>query len=469
MLLTLTSRQAPATDLGHLLSKHPDRCQTFDLAYGRAHVFYPEASPERCTAALLLDLDPVGLVRGRRPGPDAGTLAQYVNDRPYIGSSFLSVAIAQVFRTALKGNSKSRPELAQATLPLEATVSAVPSRSGEGFLRGLFEPLGYQVDATRVALDERFDEWGPSPYFELTVRGDKRVSELLSHLYVLLPVLDGQKHYWVGQDEVDKMLAHGAGWLEQHPLRELILRRGLKHKRRLFQAAMERLLADDDAEPEETEDARAEEEAAIERPLRLDDARRGAVQEILHEVGATRVIDLGCGEGRLMAALLKEARYTLVAGMDVSARALEIAAERLHLDDMSERKRARVQLFQGALTYRDERLKGFDAACLIEVIEHLDPPRLEALERVVFGHAAPPAVVVTTPNVEHNVLFEGMPAGRLRHRDHRFEWTRAEFQAWASQVAARHHYEVRFGGIGADHPEHGPPTQVAVFTRGGEA
>ena len=466
MLLTLTTRHRPATDLGHLLSKHPDRCQTFPLAYGQAHVFYPEATEDRCTAALLLDFDPVGLVRGRRRRADSeGTLVEYVNDRPYVASSFLSVAIAQVFGSALKGRSKTLPALAEDKIPLEARITSVSCRSGEDLIRGLFEPLGYRVQARRLALDEAFPEWGESPYYDLTLSADTRLCELLTHLYVLLPVLDEHKHYWVGADEVDKLVERGQGWLEQHPLREAILRRALKHKRHLYQAALERLVAEEEPEPEASEDAKAEEEAAIERPLRLDEARRVAVQEVLRAAGAQRVVDLGCGEGRLLAALLKDARFTQLAGMDVSARALQIAAERLKLDELSERKRARIHLFQGSLTYRDARLAGFDAACLVEVIEHLEPSRLEALERAVFAHAAPPLVLVTTPNAEHNALFPGLGAGRLRHRDHRFEWTRPEFEGWASRVAERHGYRVRFAPIGADHPEHGAPTQMGVFER----
>src|SRR5918997_1215463 len=137
MFLTVTaagSPGAPATDLGYLLHKNPARVQSFDLSFGRAHVFYPEATPERCTAALLLDVDPVGLVRGASAGPDA----QYVNDRPYVASSFLSVAIAQVYGSALAGKSRERPELAERAIPLEARVAVLPCRGGEELLRRLF-------------------------------------------------------------------------------------------------------------------------------------------------------------------------------------------------------------------------------------------------------------------------------------------------------------------------------------------
>jgi len=153
-----------------------------------------------------------------------------------------------------------------------------------------------------------------------------------------------------------------------------------------------------------------------------------------------------------------------VVGVDVSVRALEGAARRLDLETMHDAERARIELLQSPLTYRDRRLEGFDAAALVEVIEHLDPPRLGALERNVFADARPGTVVVTTPNAEYNVRWPGLDGG-MRHSDHRFEWTRAEFAAWADAVAARNDYGVRRLPVGADDPEVGPPTEMAVFSR----
>jgi 3' terminal RNA ribose 2'-O-methyltransferase Hen1 len=174
------------------------------------------------------------------------------------------------------------------------------------------------------------------------------------------------------------------------------------------------------------------------------------------------VVDLGCGEGKLLRRLAEDAQFAEVAGLDVSTRALDIAEERLHrtrhLDEPG-----RVKLLHGSLVYRDARLAGFDAAAAVEVIEHLDPPRLTAFERVVFEFARPAGVVLTTPNAEYNVRFPGLAAGKFRHRDHRFEWTRAEFRSWAEAVADRHGYGVAFAGIGEDDPEVGSPTQMAVF------
>jgi 3' terminal RNA ribose 2'-O-methyltransferase Hen1 len=461
MLLTMTTTHRPATDLGYLLHKNPARAQSFELAFGHAHVFYPEAGPERCTAALLLDIDPVGLVRGRQ-----GTaLEQYVNDRSYVASSFLSVAIAQVFGSALAGRCKDRPELAEVALPLTARLAVLPCRGGETFLRRLFEPLGYAVAAHRRPLDERFPEWGESPYFTVELTGRCRLHDLLTHLYVLVPVLDDDKHYWVGADEVEKLLRHGEGWLPAHPEREAIARRYLKHQRRLARDALARLTEEDHADPDAESVAHAGEEAAVEERLRLNDQRLGAVLAALRESGAKRVLDLGCGEGKLLRTLLQDATFEEIVGVDVSCRALDIARERLHLDRLPARQQQRVKLLQGALTYRDRRLTAYDAAAVVEVIEHLDAPRLAAFERVLFEFTAPGTVVLTTPNVEYNVKFEGLPAGKLRHRDHRFEWSRAEFQAWARRVAEQFGYAVRFLPVGPEDPALGAPTQMGVFTR----
>ena len=189
MLLTLTTTHQPATDLGYLLHKNPAKGQSFPLSFGHAHFFYPEANEGRCTAALLLDVDPVAMVRGRG-GVSQTVLAQYVNDRPYVASSFMSVAIARVLGSALDGRSRERPELAKLRIPLEATIEVLPCRGGEGFLHEVFEPLGYQVEAIRYPLDERFPEWGESPYYSVRLSKTTTLSELLTHLYVLIPVFD---------------------------------------------------------------------------------------------------------------------------------------------------------------------------------------------------------------------------------------------------------------------------------------
>jgi 3' terminal RNA ribose 2'-O-methyltransferase Hen1 len=463
MLLTITSSTPPATDLGFLLHKNPDSLRSVELAFGTGHVFYPEASEERCTAALLLDIDPIALVRrGRAPAQFA--LAEYVNDRPYVASSFMSVAIAKLFGTAMSGRSKERQELADAPLDLTAHLPVVPSRGGEELLRGLFKPLGYEIEARAIPLDDAFPGWGSSRYLDVRLTTRARVRDLLGHLYVLLPVLDDDKHYWVSRDEIEKLLSKGSAWLAEHPQRELITRRYLRHQR-LAREALARLVEEDQPDPDATQVTAEREENEIEEQVSLREQRLGSVLAALRASGARRVLDLGCGGGTLMRMLLEDGDFEEIVGVDVSAAALASAARRLNLDEMAPRQRERVRLLQGALTYRDRRLAGFDAAVLMEVVEHVEPERLDALESSIFSAAAPGTVIVTTPNVEYNVRFGRLAPHELRHRDHRFEWTRVEFRAWADAVASRNGYSVSYLPVGEEDPQVGSPTQMAVFSR----
>ncbi|WP_067836628.1 3' terminal RNA ribose 2'-O-methyltransferase Hen1 [Nocardia lijiangensis] len=565
MLLTITCTRPegaawPATDLGFLLHKNPERVQAFEQSYGTAHVVYPEADPARCTAALVLEVDPIRLVRGRSRGTPDFSLGQYVNDRPYAASSLLSVAIGAVFRTALHGQCKTRPELALAALPLRIELPAVPCKGGSEAAERVFAPLGWTVSTTPLPLDPAFPEWGDSHYLRLALTGEMRLADALSHLYVLLPVLDGAKHYWMAADEVDKLIRAGGGWLAEHPERGWITRRYLARRQSLVRTALARLAEIDETDPDElgavedyvdaenavgditsgpplgagasgagSADSHADgpairthaadsvgahddgtsvptgplaglasaaedvegrspgdavslaapaadsmtpehsagpdiDEAAGRAPS-LAVQRRAEVLAALGEVGAQRVLDLGCGEGALLRELLADRMFTEIVGVDVSMRALHIAKRKLRLDRMPERVARRLTLLQGALTYTDARLRGYDAAVLMEVIEHVDPPRLGALEHAVFGTAAPRSVVVTTPNSEYNAAYESLPAGKFRHDDHRFEWTRTEFAAWATGVAERNGYRVQLRPVGAEHPEFGAPTQLALFTK----
>ena len=449
MLLTLSTTHRPATDLGYLLHKNPARAQVFDLSFGKAHVFYPEASEERCTAALLLDVDPIGLVRGR-----GAVLTDYVNDRPYIASSFLSVAISRVFGSALGGRSAERPELASRALPLTAAVAALRC-GGEAPVRELFEPLGYEV-----AVDPPDAGAGAGRYRNVTISGKKRVADLLTHLYVLIPALDDRKHYWIGDDEVEKLVARGKGWLETHPRRETIARRYLKHRGTLVDEALARL---SDVNAEQTESRASARDLGATAPLA--EQRIAAVARALADSGARRVLDLGCGEGRLLESLMAAPQFSEIVGVDVSAGALARAERRLGLERLPDRQRGRIRLLQGSLTYRDRRLAGYDAAAVVEALEHLDPGRLPMFEQALFAHARPETVVLTTPNREYNVLYPGIPEGGLRHPDHRFEWTRAEFGAWADAVANAHGYTISHAPVGEVDAEHGAPTQMGIFRR----
>ncbi|MEV6412335.1 3' terminal RNA ribose 2'-O-methyltransferase Hen1 [Kribbella sp. NPDC051718] len=495
MFLTIALRspvpEVPATDLGFLLHKNPARPQSLEVAGGTAHVLYPEATAERCTAAVLLEVDPIALVRsGRGRSSEGFTLGQYVNDRPYAASSLLAVALGKLFRTAMNGRCDARPSLAASAIPLEIHLPALPCRGGAPLADRFFAPLGWTVDARPIPLDPTIPAWGDSRYIDLRLTGEVRLADALNHLYVLMPVLDDAKHYWVGPDEIEKLLRAGEGWLATHPEKELISRRYLAHSRNLTDTALERLteadgdlLADDPTTefgdnlpgsagsvgvvgegPAAAQSGPPGGGSASTRPS-LAAQRRAVVLEVLREVGGQRVGDLGCGEGVLVGELLKDGRYDLVVATDVSSRALAQAEKRLRVAEMSDRQRERLRLFQSSVTYADERLAGLDAVVLMEVVEHVDPPRLPALGRAVFGVAKPGAVVVTTPNAEYNVRFEMLSAGAFRHPDHRFEWSRGEFAEWADGICKAYGYAVEFRAVGPVDDEVGAPTQLAVFRR----
>lgn len=481
MLLTITAEGENAAALSFLLHKHPDKLQQVELSVGAAYIFYPECEKEKVTAALLLDIDPIGMVRNAKnfAGKDF-LLGQYVNDRPYVASSFMSSAISKAFSSAMNGSCKEHPEFIDMPLALTAKISVLPApRGGELLIKRLFEPLGYTVEAERHLLDTQFPEWGYGKYFTLTLKNTLALKDLLSHLYVLIPVLDNEKHYFITQNEVEKLLQKGKGWLEQHPEREIIVSRYLINLKSLvrsafevLQAAEEGIIPDTDNEAEQDELTKIEDTAAAHTQLqkvkkeRLHDIRLKLVAEKLKQSGAASVIDLGCGDGKLLRLLLKEKQFTRIAGTDVSYSELEKSQDKLHWNEMSEKQRERLSLFQSSLTYRDKRFSGFDAAAVVEVIEHLDPNRLPALEKSLFTYAKPQTIVLTTPNREYNVRYENLSAGKVRHSDHRFEWTRSEFEAWAERVARENNYTVAFFPVGEEEENIGAPSQMAVFTYG---
>ncbi|NAS29500.1 3' terminal RNA ribose 2'-O-methyltransferase Hen1 [Flavobacteriaceae bacterium R38] len=464
MLLTITTTYKNTTDLGFLLHKHPGKLQTIDLAVGKVHIFYPESSEEKTTVALLLDIDSIDMVRGVRNLSGKGfSLGQYVNDRPYVASSFMSVALSKAFSTAMNGKCKNKPDLVDIKMPFEVKISVLPApKGGELLIRKLFEPLGYSVNVERHQLDEKFESWGDSMYYTVSLSNEVKLKDLLSHLYVLIPALDNDKHYFVSQNEIDKLLEKGKGWLENHPEKEQIIKRYLINLNSLSRQALERLnegIETEDIEDEISQEIKEKKETLHQQRLKL-------VLEKLKESGANKVIDLGCGEGKLIRMMLKEKQFHNITGMDISYSELTKCKERLHWDEMAPRQKERIDLFQGALTYKDKRLEGFDAAAIVEVIEHMDENRLKSFERVVFEFAKPKNVVLTTPNGEYNVMYENLDAGTMRHIDHRFEWTRKEFENWANQVAENNNYTVQFSPIGEVDEKVGAPSQMAIFEYG---
>ncbi|WP_461256622.1 3' terminal RNA ribose 2'-O-methyltransferase Hen1 [Treponema sp. R80B11-R83G3] len=468
MLLTITYTGENADHLGYLLHKNPSRPQTAAFNFGKVHIFYPEVSANRCTAALLLDMDPLDLARGKQ-GSTGGGLFDYVNDRPYVSSSFMNTAISRVYGTAMSGRCEKNQALADTALELSATLVMLPCRGDTNMLEKIFAPLGYDVKWENCLLDERFPEWGDSCYVNLTIKAKIQLQELLRHIYVLIPVFDYRKHYWINDKEVDKLLEHGSGWLENHPEKNFITRRYFTKLGHFTRQAIELLNRLDNgeggAENSVTEGDTETEPAILIKMPRLNDQRLAGVLGELKNSGAKSVLDMGCGEGRLLQLLMKEKTFTAIAGTDVSAVVLSRAADNLKLDRMTENEKKRITLFQSSLCYRDKRFKNYDAVSIVEVIEHLDENRLPSLEAVVFADAAPVTVIITTPNFDYNVNYTGLRENKFRHGDHRFEWNRVQFRAWADSAAGRNGYSVRYEDIGEQDENQNTPTQMAIFRK----
>lgn len=472
MLLTITYTGTQTQNLGYLLHKNPYRAQSFDLSFGHAYVFYPEVSDEKTTAALLLDINPIDLARGKLGTRDGG-LFDYVNDRPYVSSSFMSTALSRVFNTAMSGKCDKNQELADTPINLTACVHMLPCRGAEELPKEIFEPLGYAVETRTSVLDEKFPEWGDSSYIDLTISGTVTLANLLNHLYVLIPVFDKQKHYYVSADEIEKLMRHGEGWLANHPARNKIVNRYFSMRRSFAHKAIDRLIESEPVDAEdldEENDEETENEPAVsneikEKRISLNTRRLEAVRNAVIESGATSVIDLGCGECKLTSMLLEEKQVKRICAADVAVRALEKAKQNLRYDRMPPYKKDKLTLMQASLTYKDPRFSGYDAACLVEVIEHLDPMRIPAFERVVFEFAVPNTVIVTTPNKEYNTHYEWLSEGNLRHNDHRFEWSRDEFAKWTEHICETFGYTVERSEIGDVDEGFGAPTQMGVFRK----
>ncbi len=458
MLLSITTTHQPATDLGHLLHKHPERLQSFSmnfgpLSYGQVHVFYSEAIAQRCTAVLLLDIDPIG--RGKSAFAKESVLNQTISDRPYTASSFLSLAMLKVLRTAMLGRSTDRPDLAATAIPITVNIPVLPCRGGETLLQQLFEPLGYEVTGQSVCED--------TIYLSATLKNTVRIKDLLCHLCVLIAALDDEKHDWLRAEEIDKVWQQGEGWIDDHPLKSVILQRYEKLGSRCVDTAIARLEEDDRFDIEAAQRERDWQVIAAKKPNHLNQQRLTAVIEVLNQRGAKNVVDLGCGEGELLQRLSEESSLKKITGVEVSSTALAKAQKRLSIAELNEQP-SRVQLLRGSAVYQDKRLKGCDAVTIVEVIEHIDCDRLPAFEHVVFEFIQPATVIVTTPNIEYNGLYP-VPANSLRDSDHRFEWTRPEFQRWAKGVSQKYGYTVEFQSIGSEYPEVGSPTQMGVFCK----
>lgn len=451
MHLSISTTHKPATDLGFLLYKHPKKLHTRGTSFSTNHCFFSEATDDLCTANLWVnvrELQEFELYRRFNNFENP-----FINDRPYVAGSLMSTAMSEMFRTAMSGSCRERPELARSPIPLTIEVATVRCEDGIDFIKGIFEPLGYQVDLESYLLDEAFPNWGSSPYFKLRLQTNKELYLVLRQLFILLPVLDNQKHYWVDEAEQEKIIKMGEGWLQAHPMFSKIVSRYLKNLQSLAVEVKKHFALDENL----TTKARNKEEQ-LEQKIHLNTLRMDYVAELLKDHQVRTVGDLGCGEGKLIERLLQNSDITEIRAFEVSIDELEKAQQRI-----AELKQLeRVKFFNSSVLYLDHRTKDLDAVVLVEVIEHLEEVRLPVLAANVFKYMEPSMVVITTPNFEFNQRFE---TKGFRHPDHRFEWTREEFKSWCEVQAQKYGYTFKIDFIGEVDSALGGPTQVGVFIK----
>ena len=420
VLLTITTHQ-PATDLGFLLHKNPERLHdggaVVRAGARRSTRRRPtSAAPPRCSSRSTRS---AWSATARARGQRVRRCAQYVNDRPYVASSFLRVAISKLFGTAMTGRSKERPELADAHPPCSKLASRCSPCRGRRrrCSRRLFEPLGYDGGGrSRSPLDAASPSGATAATSTSRSAATMRARDLLEHLFVLLPVLDDDKHYWVGDDEVDKLLRRGGDWLAAPPRTgadrpPLPPPRPPAHHATPWPGCSGRGRRRRPATSAEAARRRGGGGREADQPQRAAPRRRGRRARPRRRPAGC--VDLGCGEGKLLRRLLRRPAVRPRSSASTSRTGRwSIAARRLRLDDMPPRQRAARRPVPGRAHLprpppgglrRGGRGRGRSSTST--------RPACGAFERGVFGDARPQPSIVTTPNVEYNVLFETLPAG----------------------------------------------------------
>lgn len=459
MLINITVTGENAKALSYILWKNPEHIFDREFSSGHVVVFFSEYSDQKATASMLVLVDTVGMVRS-----EWGKMSSsYVDHRPYAASSITSVALKEAYSSAFAGKSETAEidAIIKQKLPVEIELSSVWTKGGVQNVHDFFEPINYAVKAEKLPYESKWLK-SDSNVFNITLTGMQTIPDLLRHLYVLLPALDNKKHYFVDGNEIAKLLSHGEGWLETHPHKERIVSRYLIHRHNLIEEALEQLT--EDILDEDTEEGTEE---AVERPIRLQEERLQTALAVLRTLDPAplKLGDLGCGSGDFIRLIENDRAFPEVIGMDVSSKALQLAEKRLHLDRRNAWQMPKISFIHGSLVYKDSRLKGLDAILLLEVIEHIDAAKLPIIEYNIFEFLSPGYVFVSTPNQEYNSLFPSIEKNALRHRDHRFEWTRNEFKQWSDAIAVKYSYEVEFFNIGPCDDNLGAPTQMAVFKK----
>jgi 3' terminal RNA ribose 2'-O-methyltransferase Hen1 len=444
MQLSLTVRGSGAEAVSYLIAKNPNNLYERNEKGFKVRLVYPTFTKEEVQFVIYVKPDPIDLVRNTA---DSYDITHYINDREFAVSSLFITTIRKALGTALNGKpDEAYAEWVDHPFEIELSFGPVSTDLRDHELAELFEPIGYQVDIQRgvSVLREK-----SSARF-VTISGSQTVQNALKHVSILIPVIDNYKHYFLDEREVEKLDRYGEGWLESHPLKQLIVKRALRFNALISQS---KYFGKKQHTSNQNENRR----------IRLNDIRYEAILKVIQSLEHKEtIVDLGAGEGKLSVQLGFLGGVKEILSIEPSNKSRIKAIERF---EQVNTKEAYVEpkSLAGSLFYFDSRLQNKDIIILCEVIEHIDEERLPKIFETILNDYRPKTFIVTTPNKEYNILYE--MSENLRHDDHRFEWTRAEFFQMMREWSAKSPYQISIQGIGEEHSEYGHPTQMAIFRR----
>ena len=473
MHLILKASGEGADIVSHLLSKNPNNVYDRTDKGVRVRMVYTTATERETEVLMHAEPDPVDLVRGT---PDGYDITQYINDREFVTSSLFCSYIRSALGTALNG----KPKEAYARwvghpFDMELSFGPVASDLPDRAIEELFSPLGYAVTLERDELTYTFDLKKKSTVRRIILRGQVTVQNALRQLFLLIPVLDNYKHYFISEDEIDKIKRYGEGWLDSHPLKEMIIKRTLRFAELIRQyerqegalsAPAEAVNAEEDnVSTEGKGDGIDDPSLQEDPPVRLNELRYRAITDVVAGLPLKRrIVDMGAGEGKLSARLAYIPGVESILAVEPSGQSRLRAMERFAKLEERSGIAAMPEPIIGSLFYFDEQLQNQDVMILCEVIEHIDAYRLNGIMDTIMNEYQPEVLLVTTPNKEYNQVY-AMERESFRHHDHRFEWTRAELAAQCEMWTKQAEYTFEIRGIGEYAEGFGQPTQLVIFRK----
>jgi len=424
MQLSIYTKNPHARAISHLLAKNPATVYERQVKGHAVRFVYHKMTDDELYASIFVTPDSLALVKDN----EAFDITHYINDREFAVSTIFLSLIRSALGTALNGKPKEEYiQFAAMDFPFTFEFGPISSRLTDEEIRNIWEPLGYEVTINTMtdAKRARF----------LTLTNTITLKKALQQIFILIPVMDDYKHYFIDEAERERLENYGEGWLETHPMREFIYKKALRFKQLYM--------------------SEEENEQKVNKPS-LNTRRYETIADAVTALKPKTVIDMGAGEGKLSMLLAQIDSITNLYSVDPSNHALARMQKRF-----ADQQFAAAPIIKwGSLYYEDKEFTEADVFILCEVIEHIDEERLPQIMHLITQNYTPKHLIITTPNAEYNTVYE---LEVMRHDDHRFEWDRKQFEAWCKAVAPN--YDLQFEGIGSVHEQYGAPTQMCIMTR----